>query len=75
MGRRSRKRSFPVWEKKHRKRAEKLRAQVLKIYLHAFGRIMDAPSPLWEDLRRRTAGVNVPVIRYALDREVTHGQT
>lgn len=74
MSHRSRKRSFPHWEKKHRKRAEKLRAQVLRLYAYAFGRIMDAPEPMWSELRRRTMGVEVPVFRIAVGREVTNGR-
>ncbi len=47
MGRRSRKRSFPVWEKKRRKRAEKLRVQVMAIYADAILAVVKRPNLLF----------------------------
>ena len=74
MGRRSRKRSFPAWEKKHLKRAAQLRRRVLRMYSDAFARIVDAPTPMLSEARRLAMGVQVPVIRFAVGREVTHGR-
>ena len=74
MGRRSRKRSFPFWEKKHLKRAAQLRRRVLRMYSDAFTRIVDAPSPLLSEAKRFAISVQVPVARFAVGREVTHGQ-
>lgn len=47
MGRRSRKRSFPHWEKQHRKRSEKLRAQVMGIYANAIVAVVKRPNLLF----------------------------
>lgn len=70
MGRRSRKRSFPHWEKKHRERAEKLRARVMGIYANAILAVVKRPNPLFSGTEPFTGRT----VKFAVGREVTHGR-
>ena len=63
----SRKRSFPHWEKKHRKRAEELRRRVMKMYAVTIAGVVNTPDALWDAVRRVAVPGGGEPIRFMVD--------